>query len=405
MKLYHRQVCSYAYHRPKLDFVRAGSLDDNRAGDTHFAPLADFLESIPTMCPHDLFRREDDPKARASQAHPAFADISRVIVNSKRNAATETAGLIIPGVGNNKLRNKTLQRFMLANDSVTVAIEMIDETYAVFYAWDFSRTKRQNLDRLRDTNFIEARTSTWLRAVAKVLNRRFDPDRRDRALVGRGKHWIVVTSQEKLNEIVSGLDDKKIELARLMDRFPLQVHLEPSDISEVTSRWVLRKAGEAETVLGRLFDQSRARLEASTRLTADISLPPVTRQSFIDLYPMLPYQIVLIIDIVSGLRTHGGASKHVSGANRTIIKLAQQLLINPATKLADHETGVLVRLDHVYDLIDSNIASAIHAKIASMPKSVAHPLAKPVAKVVCLLQFVPTVHRTAENIAPHTSSG
>src|SRR3979490_2442005 len=43
---------------------------------------------------------------------------------------------------------------------------------------------------------------------------------------GRGKHWIVVTSQEKLGELVSGLDDKKIELPRLMDRFPLQVHLE-----------------------------------------------------------------------------------------------------------------------------------------------------------------------------------
>src|SRR6476660_1825649 len=56
---------------------------------------------------------------------------------------------------------------------------------------------------------------------------------------GRGKHWVVVTSQEKLGELVSGLDDKKIELARLMDRFPLQVHLEPSDISEVTSRRVL----------------------------------------------------------------------------------------------------------------------------------------------------------------------
>ena len=35
---------------------------------------------------------------------------------------------------------------------------------------------------------------------------------------GRGKHWIVVTSQEKLGELVSGLDDKKIELARLMAR-------------------------------------------------------------------------------------------------------------------------------------------------------------------------------------------
>jgi transposase-like protein len=124
IKLHHRQVYSYAYHRPKLDFLRAGSLDDKRAGDTHFAPLADFLESIPTACPDDLFRREDDPKARASQARPAFADISSIIVNSKRNAATETAALIIPAIGNNKLRHEMLQRFMLANDSVTVAIEV-----------------------------------------------------------------------------------------------------------------------------------------------------------------------------------------------------------------------------------------------------------------------------------------
>jgi hypothetical protein len=115
---------AYAYHRPKLELVRHGVLDDKRPGDTRFAPLADFLESIPTTCPHDLFRRDEDPKGRASQAKPAFADSSRIIVNRKENAATHTAALIIPAVGHNKLRHETLQRFMLANDSVTVAIEV-----------------------------------------------------------------------------------------------------------------------------------------------------------------------------------------------------------------------------------------------------------------------------------------
>ncbi len=33
---------------------------------------------------------------------------------------------------------------------------MIEETYAVFAAWDFERTKRENLDRLREENFIGA---------------------------------------------------------------------------------------------------------------------------------------------------------------------------------------------------------------------------------------------------------
>lgn len=219
--------------------------------------------------------------------------------------------------------------------------------------------------------------------------------------VGRGKHWVVVTSQEKLGELVSGLDDKKIELARLMDRFPqeLQVHLEPSDISEVTSRRVLSKDAAAQASLGKLFDEHRGRLTEHTRLTADITLPEVTRDAFIDLYPLLPYQIDLIIQVVSGLRTQGGASKHVGGANRTIIKLAQQLLINPAVNLAEEQVGDLVRLDQVYDLVEGNIGSEVRAKISAIEKELNHPFAQPVAKIICLLQYVKSVHRTAENVA------
>src|SRR5882672_1036883 len=43
IKLYHRQIYGYAYHRPKLELVRGGSLDDKRSGDTRFAAVADFL--------------------------------------------------------------------------------------------------------------------------------------------------------------------------------------------------------------------------------------------------------------------------------------------------------------------------------------------------------------------------
>lgn len=216
---------------------------------------------------------------------------------------------------------------------------------------------------------------------------------------GRGRHWIVVTSQEKLGELVSGLDDTRVEHARLMDRFPLQVHLDPSDISEVTSRRVLSKNAAAQAALGRLFDEHRGRLTEHTGLTADIRLPELTREGFIDLYPLLPYQIDLIIQIVSGLRTQGGASKHVGGANRTIIKLAQQLLINPAVRLADSPLGALVRADQVYDLVEGNIDSEVRGKIAAIPRELDHPFAQPVAKAICLLQYVRSVHRTAENIA------
>ncbi|MFY9976566.1 MAG: BREX system P-loop protein BrxC, partial [Chromatiaceae bacterium] len=217
--------------------------------------------------------------------------------------------------------------------------------------------------------------------------------------IGRGKMWVVVTSQEKLTELVGGLDDKRVELARLMDRFPLQVHLEPSDISEVTSKRVLSKNAEAEKQLRELFTTHRGRLTDNTRITADIKLPELSTESFIDLYPLLPYQIDLIIQIVSGLRTQGGASKHVGGANRTIIKLAQQLLIHPDVDLASQPIGQLARVDQIYDLVSGNIGSEIRAKIDDIGKKIEHPLAQPVAKAICLLQYVRSIHRTPENIA------
>jgi hypothetical protein len=74
-------------------------------------------------------------------------------------------------------------RANVASSFTIVKGSMIEETHAVFAAWDFARSKRANLDRLREENFIGARTSTWLRDIAKVLNRRFEPEGRDRSLV------------------------------------------------------------------------------------------------------------------------------------------------------------------------------------------------------------------------------
>jgi hypothetical protein len=79
-------------------------------------------------------------------------------------------------------------RANVASSFTLIKGAMIEETYAVFAAWDFARSKRENLDRLREQNFIGASSATWLRDVAKVLNRRFDPVGRDRALAELAKN-------------------------------------------------------------------------------------------------------------------------------------------------------------------------------------------------------------------------
>src|SRR5450755_3888214 len=74
-------------------------------------------------------------------------------------------------------------RAHVASSFTLIKGSMIDETYAVLAAWDFAVSKKENLDRLRRENFIGASSATWLRDVAKVLNRRLEPEGRDRALV------------------------------------------------------------------------------------------------------------------------------------------------------------------------------------------------------------------------------
>ena len=77
----------------------------------------------------------------------------------------------------------TASRANVVSSFTLIKGTMIPETHAVFAAWDLEKSKHENLDRLRRENYIGTRSATWLRDVAKVLNRRFDPDGRDRALV------------------------------------------------------------------------------------------------------------------------------------------------------------------------------------------------------------------------------
>lgn len=114
LKLYHRQVYSFAYHRAKREMLRT-SKEHGR-----FGGLADFLEAVPAACPHELFR----DSFRASQIRPDFIDQSKLIVVEKENFTIQTAALIIPTIGDNRLRHESLRRFMLGNDSVTVAVEI-----------------------------------------------------------------------------------------------------------------------------------------------------------------------------------------------------------------------------------------------------------------------------------------
>ncbi len=218
------------------------------------------------------------------------------------------------------------------------------------------------------------------------------------SVFGKGKIWLIATSQEKLEAIIDIYERDRTELVRLQDRFAYKVFLSPSDIREVASHRVLSKKGVAEPELRSLYQKHKGQLGHATQVSGAVPLPMLEEDSFVSLYPLLPYQVDLVINVVSGLRRQVGGPQTMGGANRTIIKLAQQLLIHPRVGLADASVGRLVTLDSVYDLIATNIASEIQQEIDEIERTLGAFPAR-VAKALALLQFAEAIHTTEENVA------
>lgn len=76
-----------------------------------------------------------------------------------------------------------LSRSSVVSSFTIIKGSLIDETYAIFREWDFSKSRTENLRVVSEKNTIGATSTHWVRDVAKVINRRFDPSGRDRNLV------------------------------------------------------------------------------------------------------------------------------------------------------------------------------------------------------------------------------
>ena len=112
--LAHRQLYRYLFHRAKCDLIISEDIKHRR-----FGPLQEFLAMVPGECPHQYFSEG----LRASEAPLTFSK-TQMIVRAKQNYANKLCAFVLQSIKENKQRHHALQKFMLANDSVTVATEV-----------------------------------------------------------------------------------------------------------------------------------------------------------------------------------------------------------------------------------------------------------------------------------------
>jgi len=243
--------------------------------------------------------------------------------------------------------------------------------------------------------------------VARSIPRMFDLQGLAEAFQKRrGPLWLIVTSQEKLSDVVDSLESRQVEYARVQDRFPLRVDLLPSDIHEVTSRRVLDKTESGQALVRSRFAAHRAQLNTYVRLESPTRALDLSEDEFVRLYPLVHYQVQLLIDAVSARRAQGGGSPMLGGSNRTIIRLAQQLVIDPVNGLGDQEVGALVTIDRASRLLEEAIPTSWRHEVEQVSEKYGpHAVETQTMQAVALCSDVAALPLTEPNLAAllHTS--
>ena len=242
-----------------------------------------------------------------------------------------------------------------------------------------------------------------LRAVVEL----FGKESKNRIKAGQlaAPTWVIVTAQERLEEVTSALgDDKRVLLAKVQDRFQHRVDLSPADIREVATRRVLAKNPDGVQALKQLFAESQGRLNMSCQLERTNRWAELNEAEFVRFYPYLPHYIELSIDIMSGLRLQGSTLRQLSGSNRTIISQVYQMLVNQRTNYAERPVGALVTLDNLYELIEGLLGSTRRKDIDDIAERFKGDpedkgWAARVGKVIALTEHVASLPRTAANLA------
>lgn len=171
----------------------------------------------------------------------------------------------------------------------------------------------------------------------------------------KGGAWLLATGQQKLEEAAG----QASAIVKLKDRFPpaLRVHLGVTNIRDVVHKRLLRKKKTAEGQLKALFDQHRPDLALHAFKGDEIS-----DTDFVEVYPMLPGHVQLLLDITTGLRSRSRRTQGDSHAIRGLLQLLGDLFREK--ELARYEVGHLLTLDSIFDVLHSALDADVQMTIA-----------------------------------------
>ena len=205
----------------------------------------------------------------------------------------------------------------------------------------------------------------------------------------KGRVWLLATGQQKLEEGAAATAN----LSKMKDRFPahLRVHLGTNNIRDVVHQRLLKKKHTVRSQVEELFEQHRPDLSLYAYECQHAQL-----NDLVDIYPMLPGHIDLLMEITTGLRDRSSRVQGDSHAIRGLLQLLGDLFRD--SNLGSHELGHLITLDRIYDVLHTALDADVQSTLTRAFDFCAHhpdwgdkqkKLAEKVLKAVSLLELIP----------------
>ncbi len=172
-----------------------------------------------------------------------------------------------------------------------------------------------------------------------------------------GKAWVIVTSQEAIDEITKNRV-KGNDFSKIVGRFGRPLSLSSANTDEVIKLRLLRKKGATvEAELSKLYESKQAVLKNQINFTRDCQDLPGYGSSgeFVAAYPFIPYQFTLLQKVFTQVRIMGSAGKHLASGERSLLDAFQIA----GKQVSDREVGILVPFHTFYLAIEGFLDSVI----------------------------------------------
>lgn len=216
---------------------------------------------------------------------------------------------------------------------------------------------------------------------------------------GKGKLWLIVTSQQELTKMISDITSIQDEFGRIITRFDTRMTLTATDVERVLEDRILKKNDAGKQELSQLFARYGGELGLLGKLPGSSrDLPALNKDTFPATYPFLPYQLALIQDIIKAARTTGGTGFTLNTEARSMLGLCQGVITR---NLLGNDVGKLVTLDLVFDQVSLDLNQADLREINKVPEQLPGSSAfdTRVVKALYFVQQVSYIPCTADVIA------